>query len=267
MPSGATNYSWDVSGGTITSGRGTATVSITAGSAGAVSIHSTASNGVGCTDTSVANVSIVIPTPIITDFTVPSIVEWATTAHVSFTLQHTDSWIITTASTSKGWDGAFDPGDANYFGDLSQGPQGATTWTGASSCSPHSNCTPKTSGSITLYFAPSLPNNDALILTATGPGGTTTASVPVKTPGGNCKAVQIADQVPIGTSVTLTVKWITSDAGTLVPSSSLGNAITPTSRPVPEGLASYSFTYTRSIAGDDHVRFTGPGCEVQATIK
>lgn len=267
MPSGASSYSWDVSGGAITSGQGTSTVAITAGSAGLVSIRSTASNGVGCTDTSVLNVSIVIPPPVITDLTAPSTVEWATVASVSFALQHTDSWTITTSSTSNGWGDAFDPGDINYFGDPSTGPGGAPTWTGASTCAPNTNCSPKISGSVTLTFVPYLPNRDAIILTAVGPGGTRTASVPVKIPGANCKAVDIASAVAVGSSATLTVKWITSDAGTLVPSSSLGNAFSPTNRPVPEGLGTYSFLYTRSIAGDDHVRFSGPSCEVQATIK
>ena len=267
MPAGASSYSWDVSGGAITSGQGTAMVTITAGSSGVVAITSTASNGEGCTDTGQMNVAIVIPAPIISDFTAPSIVEWATNATVSFALQHTDSWTITTSSTSKGWNGAIDPGDANFFGDPSQGPGGAATWTGSSTCTPNTNCTPKISGSVALTFSPYLPNNDAIILTAVGPGGTTTASIPVKIPGANCKAVDIATAVPVGSSATVTVKWITSDAGTLVPSSSLGNAFSPVNRPVPEGLATYSFLYTRSVAGDDLVRFTGPGCEVQATIK
>ncbi len=267
MPAGASSYSWDVSGGAITSGQGTATVTIAAGSSGVVSIASTASNGEGCTDTGHANIAIVIPAPIITDFTAPSIVEWATNATVSFALQYTDSWTITTSSTSKGWNGAIDPGDANFFGDPSQGPGGATTWTGASTCTANTNCTPKISGSVAVTFSPYLPNNDAIILTAVGPGGTTMASVPVKIPGANCKAVDIATAVPVGSSATVAVKWITSDAGTLVPSSSLGNAFSPVNRSVPEGLGTYSFLYTRSAVGDDLIRFIGPGCEVQATIK
>lgn len=264
MPAGASSYSWSVSGGAITSGQGTATVTIAAGPSGVVSITSTASNGEGCTDTGHANVSIALPAPVITDFTAPAIVEWATNAAVSFGLQHTDSWTITTSSTNNGWAGAFDPGDANYLG---EGGGGATTWTGASSCAPNTNCTPKISGSVTLVFSPYLPNNDSIILTAVGPGGTTTRSVPVKIPGANCKAVEIATVVPVGGSTTVKVKWITSDAGTLVPSSSLGNSFNPVNRPVPEGFATYSFLYTRSVAGDDHVRFTGPDCEVQAIIK
>lgn len=267
MPTGASSYTWSVSGGAITSGQGTATVTIAAGLSGVVSITSAASNGEGCTDTGQANVAILIPAPVISDFTAPAIVEWATNATVSFALQHADSWTITTSSTSKGWDGAIDPGDANFFSDPSQGPGGATIWTGASSCAPNTNCTPKISGSVALTFSPYLPNNDAIILTAVGPGGTTTASVPVKIPGANCKAVDIATAVPVGSSATLTVKWITSDAGTLVPSSSLGNAFSPANRPVPDGLGTYSFLYTRSVAGDDHIRFTGPSCEVQAIIK
>lgn len=204
--------------------------------------------------------------PAITNFTAPSTLEWATSGPVSFTLQNTESWTITTSSTTNGWD-SFDPGDANYFSDPSQGPQGAQSWTGASTCSPNTNCTPNVSGSITLTFSPYLPNNDAIILTAVGPGGTATRSVQVKIPGGICKAVDIASVVPLGGSTTLKVKWLTSDAGTLTPSSSLGNAFTPANQPTPEGLGTYSFLYTRSVAGDDQVRLTGPGCEVQAIIK
>jgi hypothetical protein len=267
MPGGASNYTWDVSGGTITSGQGTATVMITAGTSGVVAITGAASNGSGCEDISALNVLIIIPPPLIADLTAPSTLDWATTGSVSFTLENTDSWSITTSSTSKGWNGAFDPGDENYFGDPSQGSGGAVSWTGAINCSPNSNCTPKVSGSITLTFTPYLPNNDVIIVTAAGPGGTATASRPIKIPGANCKAVDIAGVVPVGGSTTLKVKWITSDAGSLAPSSSLGNAFTPANQPVPEGLGTYSFLYTRSVAGDDHVRFTGPGCEVQAIIK
>jgi hypothetical protein len=71
----------------------------------------------------------------------------------------------------------------------------------------------------------------------------------------------------MGGSTTLKVKWLTSDAGTLVPSSSLGNSFMPVSQPVPASLGTYSVLYTRSVAGDDHVRLTGPGCEVDALIK
>jgi len=267
MPSGASSYTWNVSGGTITAGQGTAMVTITASSAGAVTIKSTASTGEGCTDTGLLNVPITVPPPVITNLTAPSTVEWATNAPVSFGLQYTDSWTITSSSTSKGWDGAFDPGDANYFGDPSQNPSGAPSWTGASTCAPNTNCTPRVSGTITLVFSPYLPNNDSIILTATGPGGSTTSSVPVKIPGANCKAVDISSVVPVGGSATLKVKWITSDAGTLVPFSSLGNAFAPANTSVPEGLGTYSFTYTRSVTGDDHIRFAGPSCEVQAVIK
>ncbi|HYK05155.1 MAG TPA: hypothetical protein VE974_25625 [Thermoanaerobaculia bacterium] len=204
--------------------------------------------------------------PMITNFTAPSTLEWAASGPVSFTLHNAESWTITTSSTTKGWNTIF--GDANYFGDLSQGQQGGVSWVGASTCSPNSNCTPKISGAIDLYFVPYLPNNDAIILTAVGPGGTTTHSWPIKIPGGACGAQeQFASVVPLGGSTTMKVAWITSDAFTLVPSSSLGNSFTPVSRPVPEGLGTYSFLYTRSVAGDDHVRFAGPGCEVQAVIK
>jgi hypothetical protein len=207
------------------------------------------------------------PPPVITNFAAPPTVEWATNGSVSFTLQNTDSWTITTRSTNNGWDSAFDPGDVNYFGDPIQNSGGAPSWTGASTCTPNTNCTPKVTGTVTLTFSPYLPNNDALILTAVGPGGTTTQSVPVKVPGGICKAVQIDSVVPMGGSTTLKVKWLTSDAGTLVPSSSLGNSLMPVSQPVPEGFGTYSVLYTRSVAGDDHVRLLGPGCEVDALIK
>jgi hypothetical protein len=267
MPSGASSYSWDVSGGTITSGQSMPLVTITAGSSGVVSVHSTASNGDGCTDTSLMNVPIIMPAPSITNFTAPSTLEWATNGSVSFALENAESWTITTSSTDKGWDSAFDPGDANYFSDPSQGPGGATSWTGASTCAANSNCTPTVSGSVTLTLSAYLPNNDAIILTAVGSGGTTTRSVPVKIPGAICKAVEIASVVPVGSSTTVKVKWITSDAGTLVPSSALGNAFNPVNSPVFEGLGTYSFLYTRSVAGDDHIRLPGPGCEVQAIIK
>jgi hypothetical protein len=266
MPSGASSYSWSVAGGTITSGQGMPTVTITAGSAGVVSINSTASNGGGCEDTSVLNVAIVIPAPIITNFTAPSTLEWATGGSVSFTLQNAESWSITTSSTSQGWNTLF-ANDENYFGDPSQGPQGSVSWTGASTCAPQSNCTPKVSGAITLSFVPYLPNNDAIILTAAGPGGTTTRSVPIKIPGGDCLGLQFASVVPVGGSATWKVRWVTSDASTLVPSSSLGNTFTPVNIPIPEGLGTYSFLYTRSVAGDDHVGLLGPGCQLVGIVK
>lgn len=207
------------------------------------------------------------PAPVITNFTAPPTLDWATNGTVSFTLQNTESWTITTRSTSNGWNTAFDPGDENYFGDPLQGSGGAPSWTGARTCTPNTTCTPKVSGTVTLTLTPYLPNNDAVILTAVGPGGTTTGSVPVKVPGGICKAVQIDSVVPVGGSTTLKVKWLTSDAGALVPSSSLGNSFMPVSQPLPSSLGTYSVLYTRSVAGDDHVRLTGAGCEVDALIK
>jgi hypothetical protein len=126
------------------------------------------------------------PAPVITNFTAPPTVEWATNGSVSFTLQYTNSWTITTRSTTSGWD-SFDPGDVNYFGDPIQNSGGAPSWTGASTRTPNTNCTPKVTGTVTLTFSPYLPNNDALILTAVGPGGTTIQSVPVKVPGGSAR--------------------------------------------------------------------------------
>ena len=212
--------------------------------------------------------AVVSPPPAITNFSVtPSELDQFAGgyAQVAFTLQDADSWVITTDSKLKGWADAM--GTYNYFNDPASS-LGSATWTGAGTCSPNTACTARTSGTISLRFTGELPNNDGIVLTATGAGGTTTRSVAVRITGGACAPDGAPPAtVPVGGSAMLRVKWISSDAHALVPSSSLGNAITPASMPVPAGYGSYAFTYTRSNAGDDLVKITGFGCSMQFLIK
>ena len=98
MPSGAGSYSWSVSNGTITAGQNTRTVTITAGSSGAMQVTGTASNGAGCTATDSASVTITMPAPKIVSFTADTyVVDFAGSTTLRFTIQNAASWTLRTS--------------------------------------------------------------------------------------------------------------------------------------------------------------------------
>jgi hypothetical protein len=221
--------------------------------------------------------SIVASAPAITNFSVnPSSIgrfpfgpgscslQCATTT-VAFTATNATSWIADTASHLNGWwqDSALQNaylGTAQLFSNPDG--SGSPTWTGSGD------------GAFSRSLVGFLPASDEVIVTATGPGGTATARLPLRVNGCDLafhredfQAGSNTITVAIGATVTLRIAYIGPDASTLSASSSLGNTLTPTSRAVPQNYGIYSFQYMRSIAGDDTVSISSSACGATLQIQ
>jgi hypothetical protein len=82
----AATYTWQITGGTITAGDGTASITFTAGAVGTLTLQVSVQNGTGCSASGNANVAVTAVPPVVTITSVtPNSISWAGGAALTIT--------------------------------------------------------------------------------------------------------------------------------------------------------------------------------------